>query len=332
MSVKIVVPFHPIDVKGKEDYLKFTADVTGGEMVPVSDYTKTDLVKKIVGQNIHVHGRGLPFPETACLFARRKIYTPHFNVVGVTNRSSILRSRLWNRYEKIIALTKYARDNFVREGIKPNKIEQLPLPIDYRKYQSIGGGKSFRKKFGLGNKEPFALVIGLRKGKNTDVIAQACSKVGIRCVMVGFTKKSDSVTGAGWLMPPKSLTENKDDSIILTGKLSDREILAAMDAATMYVNSSDHTFECFSLSTYQCAASGVPMCLPDFGVFDIFKGAALFHDNKNPNQLAANIKKYLGSGSLRRKNSKSARKIAKTRDYPKVRETYEQFYRRIGYI
>lgn len=330
--MKIVVPFYPTDVKGKEDFLKFTADITGGEIISVSDFTKVQLIKKIFGQKIHAHGRGLPFPESSCIFARRKIYTPHYNVVGVTRKSSILRSKLWNRYEKIIALTEYARKNFIREGIVPKKIELLPLCIDFGKYQNLSGGKSFRKKYDLAKNEPFALVIGLRKGKNTDVIANACIKAGVKCVMVGFTKKTDSVTGFDWLLPPKSLTENRNENIILAGKLSEKDLMSAMNAATMYVNSSDHTFECFSLSTYQCAAAGVPLCLPNFGVFDIFKNSALFHNNKNSDQLASNIIKYLESSKLRKSKSKSAKKIAKSRDYPKVRGMYEDFYRRIGYI
>jgi len=332
VTTKIVVPFYPIDVKGKEDYLGFTADITGGEMVPVANLSKTQIIKKIIGQNIHVHGRGLPFPETSCLFAKRKIYTPHFNVVGVTKKSSVLRSKLWNRYDKIIALTNYAKKNFVNEGINPKKIERLTLAIDYQKYQKIGGGKKFRKKFGLGSREPFVLVIGLRQGKNTDVMAKACMKAGVKCVMVGATEKSHVRPGFEWLLPPKNSLQWENDRIIVTGLISNKDLLAAFDAATIYANSSNHTFECFSLSTYQCAASGAALCLPDFGVFDAFKGCALFHNNKSPDQLAANIKKYVSNKSLLRNNVKKAKKVAKDHDYDKVRRTYEEFYQRMGYI
>lgn len=332
VNTKIVVPFYPIDVKDKEDYLKFTADITGGEMVPVSRLSKREIVEKILGKNIHVHGRGLPFPETSCLFARKKIYTPHFNVVGVTRKSSIIRSRLWNRYDKIIALTNYAKKNFIREGIGSKKIEVLPIAIDFKKYQNLRGGKGFRKKFGLGQREPFVLVIGLRDGKNTDVVAKACNKVGVKCVMVGVTNKSEIKPGFEWLLPPKTFFENKSENIIFTGKISNKDLFSAFDAASIYAISSNHTFECFSLSTYQCAASGIPLCLPDFGVFDAFKGCALFHNNKNPNQLANNIEKYLEDEKLRKNNMKMARNVSKEFDYYNVRKMYEEFYQRMGYI
>lgn len=332
MTTKIVVPYYPIDVKGKEDYMKFMADITGGELVPVANLTNRQIIKKLLGNNVHASGRGLPFPELACLFAKNKIYTPHFNVVGVTKKSSVIRSRLWNRYHKIIALTDYAKRNFIKEGINTKKIEVLTLAIDYKKYQKLNGGKKFRKKYGIGEKEPFVLVVGLRQGKNVDVIAEACIKTGVKCLMVGATEKSHVRPGYEWLLPPKRFFEIKNENIIVTGLISNDELLAAFDAATIYANSSNHTFECFSLSTYQCAASGVPLCLPDFGVFDKFKKYALFHNNKNPNQLAANIEKYLSDKTLMKKNISGAKKVAKNHDYYKVRKLYEGFYQRIDFI
>lgn len=328
--MKIVVAFYPIGLRAKDDYFKICADITGGEIFPVFGKSSGDIVKKIAGQRIHAHGRGLPFPEMSCLFGKRKIYTPHFNVVGISKKSSVFRSRLWNRYDKILALTDYAKRNFVNEGISPGKIEVLPLPIDFEYYSKARGGDRFRKKFGLEKREPFALVVGLRRGKNTDVIARACKIAGVRCVMVGPKSKSEVAEGFEWLLPTSQMEENSD--VVFTGKLSDSEMLQAINAATMYVNSSDHTFECFSLITYQCACAGTPLCLPDFGVFDAFKGAALFHGNRNHEQLASNIRKYLDDGKLRARNSKKAKDAAKKYDYKKVRKLYEDFYERNGYI
>jgi glycosyltransferase involved in cell wall biosynthesis len=109
-------------------------------------------------------------------------------------------------------------------------------------------------------------------------------------------------------------------------------VLAALDAADIYVNSSEDGGECFSLVVYEAACAGVPLCLPDFGLFENFSGAALFHKNDNPEQLAKNIRRYLGNPSLGRKNALAARRIAKQFDYPKVRKMYERFYKRIGFI
>lgn len=329
--MKVVVAFYPIGLRPKDDYLKISADLTGGEIYPVFGKSNGEITKNIIGQKVHAHGRGLPFPEFSCIFAKRKIYTPHFNVVGVSKKSSMLRPRLWNRYEKIIALTNYAKKNFIKEGIRPEKIEVLPLPIDFDYYSKAKGGEKFRKKFGLEKREPFVLAAGLRRGKNIDVIARACELAGVKCVMVGWKDKSDVEPGFEWLLPEDD-ESLKSDNIIFTGKVSNQEFLQALSAATIYANSSDHTFECFSLTTYQCASAGVPLCLPDFGVFDAFKGSALFHNNKDHKQLASNIKKYLDGGKLRARNSKAAKEVAKKFDYEKVKKLHEEFYERIGYI
>lgn len=328
--MKIVVPFYPIGLRPKDDYFKICADVTGGEIFPVFDKSSAEIVKGIAGQNVHAHGRGLPFPETSCIFAKRKVYTAHFNVVGISGRSNILRSRLWNRYEKVIALTDYAKRNFVQGGIRKEKVEVLPLPIDFRHYSKASGGDKFRKRVGLERREPFALAVGLRKGKNIDVISRACEAAGVRCVMVGPKNKSEVKDGFEWLLPTEF--DFGTDNNIFTGKLSDAEMMQAINGATMYVNSSDNTFECFSLITYQCASAGTPLCLPDFGVFDAFKGSALFHKNTDHKQLASNMKNYLEDGKLRAKNSKKAKETAKGYEYEKVKRLYEEFYERIGYI
>lgn len=329
--MKIVVAFYPIGLRPKDDYFKICSDVTGGEIFPVFGKSIGEVIRSIAGKKVHAHGRGLPFPETSCIFASRKIYTAHFNVVGISKKSSLLRSRLWNRYEKVIALTDYAKRNFVMEGIKPNKVEVLPLPIDFGYYSKARGGDKFRKKFGLEKKEPFVLVVGLRKGKNIDVISRACETAGVKCVMVGPRNKSEVKSGFEWLLPTEyDLGEN--ENIIFTGKLSDNELIQAINAATIYANSSDHTFECFSLTTYQCACAGTPLCLPDFGAFDSFKGAAMFHKNNYHKQLADNITKYLEDGKLRARNSKKAKDVAKKFDYSVVRKKYEEFYERVGYI
>lgn len=329
--MKIVVNFYPIGLRPKDDYFKICADVAGGEIFSIFGKSNSEIAKSLWGEKVHAHGRGLPFPESSCLFANRKMYTAHFNVVGISKKSSILRARLWNRYEKVIALTNYAKKNFLREGISPNKVEVLPLPIDFDYYSKARGGEKFRKKLGLEKREPFVLVVGLRKGKNIDMIAKACDLAGVKCVMVGPKSKSEVKPGFEWLLPEDDQFLDREN-IIFTGKISDSDLLGAINAATIYANSSDHTFECFSLVTYQCACAGVPLCLPDFGVFDAFKGAALFHNNRDHHQLAENIKEYVGNRKLMARNSKKVKDVARNFDYEKVKKLYEEFYERIGYI
>ncbi len=324
--MKIVVPFYPIDVKGKEDYFKLAADVTGGEMVSVTGKSNLEIIKKITGEDVHAHGRGFPFPESCGIFAKKSIYTPHFNTIGQTWWTRKARRIVFNRYNKIIALTKYAKNNFIKEGIDSKKIEVLPLPVDFDFFSKNRDGKKFRKKFDLGN-EKFVLAVGARGVKNPKVIIDACQKVGIKLVFAGHKNPKDIKKGFEWLLPPKLANL---DNVIFTGLLSREEMRGAFSSATIFANSSD--YESFGLAVYESAAAGLPMCLPKIGTFDLFNNCALFHNSKNSNELANNIEKYIDDKNLFNKNKKGAKRISKNFNYPIVRKMHEKFYQEAGVI
>lgn len=327
MPVKIVVPHYPIDTREKEDWFKICADTTGGEIFSVQSKSTFEIIKSIFRKNIHAHGRGFPFPELSCLFAKRSIYTPHFNTLGSRWWTKIIRSLIWNRYTKVIAQTEYGKRNYIASGVNPNKIEVLPISIDYNFWSKPKGGDAFRKRYKLG-KEPFAICIGIRKGKNIDVVAKACQKAGIKLVAVGFKDKKELRHGIEFMLPPKGYTEF--DNVIYTGFISSKELLAALDAASIFINSSESSFECFCLSAYQAAAAGVPLCLPDFGVFEAFRGSALFHNNHDPNKLAENIMLYLSDNNLVKKNVEKAKIVAAGLDYEIVKKEFSKLYSEVG--
>ena len=326
MPVKIVVPHYPIDTLKKEDWFKISSDSSNGKIFSIQDKGFFSVVESILGKNVHAHGRGFPFPELSCFFAKRSIYTPHFNNLGSTWWTEIARSFIWNRYTKIIAQTEYGKRNYIASGVNPEKIEVLPIPIDYSFWSKPKGGEAFRKKYRLG-KNPFAICVGIRKGKNIDVMAEACKKANIKLVAIGFKDEKEIRHGNEFMLPPTEYM--KFDNVVYTGFIPSKELLAAFDAASIFINSSESGFECFCVSAYQAAAAGVPLCLPDFGVFESFKDRALFHNNHDPDQLAENIGAYLKNKKLASKNIYGARKFAASVDYPIVRKMFEDFYKRI---
>lgn len=329
--MKIVVNFYPIDIVEKEDYFKLGADITGGEIIPVMGNSFFGIIKKIRGDDVHAHGRGFPFPEISCIFAKKSAYTPHYNFIGSSLKGKILRRIVLNRYTKIVAQTEYGKRNYIKEGINPDKIEVLPIAVDYKYFSNPKDGEEFRKKYGIGKDEQFALCVGIRKTKNPLVIVDACKKAGIKLVMTGFKDESEVRPGFGWLLPPKELIDLQSEDVIITGHIDNEELLAAYDAATVYINSSEDGGECFGLAAYEAASSGVPLCLPDFGVFETFNECALFHSNHDSDKLAENIQKYLDDKELVRKNTEKAKEIASGFDYPVVRKQFEEFYERNGF-
>jgi len=324
--MKHVIPFKiPHNVRKKEDYFQIGVDVAGGEFVDVSKLNTLQIIKQIWRQYVHAHGRGFPFPEICCFFAKKSVYTPYNNFLGSRWWTRLIRRFILNKYNIIIAQTDYARRNYIKEGARPDKIRYLPIPIDYEYFSNPKGGKEFREKYGLG-KEPFGLCVGFRSSKNPEIIAEACKKAGIKVVFIGHKERKDVNKGFEWLLPSQKILDMEGDNVILTGPLWGDDMLAALDAATIYLNSDEDGGQCFSLIVYEAAASGRPLCLPNFGVFEIFQDCALFHNNHNANQLAKNIERYLDSSELRKRNGRGAQKISKQFDYHIVRKEFEKFY------
>lgn len=327
--MKHVVPFYPVICQTpKEDFFRIGFDITGGEIVSVKNYSFFQIISKIWNQDVHAHGRGFPFPELCSIFAKKSVYTPHNNTIGKSWWTRFFRRLIFNKYDKIICQTEFGKRSFIKEGIDRKKILVIPSAVDYEFFSKPKDGNEFRRKYGLQKNEPFALSIGIRPLKNPDVIAEACQKAGIKSVMVGALNKEDLVKGwrmhhgFEWYLPKKSLLER--DNVIFVGQIASHELLKAFDAATIFINSSD--YESFGIAVYEAAAAGLPLCLPNYGSFEIFKDAALFHNCKNSDQLASNILKYLGDANLRKRNGRKGQKIAKQFDHKIIKAKFERFY------
>lgn len=326
--MKHVVPFYPIVCQTpKEDFFKIGQEVAGGEIISVKWKKFSEIVKKIKGDVVHAHGRGFPLPEACSLFAKKSIYTPHNDTLGVKSWTRKVRKFLFNKYDKIVVQTKFGKQNLVREGVKREKIVVIPNPVDYKFFSRPRGGKKFRNKFGLDKNEKFAISIGIRPLKNPQVIVNACKKAGIRVVLVGPTTKSDvkktwKDSGFDWYLPPKEIFN--DRNVILTGQLDSEELSGAFDAATLYINSSK--YENFGLAVYEAASAGLALCLPNQKTFDIFRGCALFHDSNNTEKLASNILRYMENKTLIKRNGRKAKEIAKDFDYDKTKLKFKKLY------
>jgi glycosyltransferase involved in cell wall biosynthesis len=312
----------------KEDFIKICKDAGGGEILSVKKLGHWGTLKRIWRKDVHSNGRGFPFPEMCTFFARRSIYTPYSDTLGMKWWTRATRRFIFNRYDKIVCMTRYGQRNIIKEGINPKKTVYLPLPVDCDYFSKASGGDRFRKKHGLGKNEPFVLMVGIRPVKNSDIVVEACEKAGVRAVLVGPYKRAEleaTWKGGGfeWYLPPERVLKSK--SAVFAGQIKGKELLEALDAATIFVNSSDH--ECFGLAVYEAASAGVPLCLPDYGSFEVFKGHALFHNSRDSEQLSKNILKYLGSKELRKKNGKKAAETAKKYNYPTVRKMYDRFYK-----
>jgi len=194
MSMKILVPFYPHYASTeKADYFKIAADITGGEIIATDKNGFFSIVRKIRGQDVHGHGRGFPFPQIACFFTRKSVYTFHNNFIGQKWHARVLRRFIFNHYDKIIVQSEFARQNYIKQGIKPEKLSLIPLPIDYKFYShNKGDEKAFKQQFKIGENEPFAFSIGTSYHKNPEIIVEACRIAKIRLIIAGYKDKTQA--------------------------------------------------------------------------------------------------------------------------------------------
>ena len=327
MAIIHLVPFHPIVVQRPlEDWHQMGVDCVGGEIVPVKGRGFFSLLRKVWRNNVHAQGRGFPFPELAGLFAKRAVYTPHSNTLGQSWLTRVARRWMFNRFDRILCQSEFGKEQFLREGIKKRKLTVIPTPVDYSFFSRAAGGTTFRKKHGLGNK-PFALAVGARPVKNPGVIAKACEKAGLKLVVVGPRTAEDAEKmwggkGFEWYLPDEKIQDG--GNVVFVGQLSADEYLQALDAATLFINSSD--YESFGMAVYEAAAAGKALCLPEHGVFRNFVGAALFHPSRDVDTLAENIARYVADEKLRKINGEKAQEVARAYDYPAAKKVWEKMY------
>lgn len=330
-KMKVLVPFYPLYVSTeREDYFKLCAEITGGDIIPSRNRPAFGIIKKIVRQNVHAQGDGFPFPLLAPLFAKRTVYSFVNNYIGHKWYAVLVRRFLLNMCDIVVVNSEYNRNNFIRQGIKEEKLKILPYPADYEYFSKPEGGEKFREKFGIGRDEKFAMTIGMGYHKNPEIIAEACKKAGIRLVIAGFRNKHES--GERYPGFRASDAVGNYNNVIVTGYLSKEELLGAYDSASVYVNSSDSDGEVFAIAVYDAAGAGVPLCLPDYGTFDVFRGSALFHGNHDSGKLSENIRRYMNDSKLAEENAKNAKIIAGKYDAANVRKQFEQLYREIGFV
>jgi len=333
MGLKVLVPFYPHYASTeKADYFKIATDIANGEIVTTDKNSFFQIIRKIWRQDVHGHGRGFPFPQIACFFANKSIYTFHNNFIGQKWHATILRRFIFNHYDKIVVQSEFAMKNYISQGIKSDKLTLIPLPIDYKYYsENKGDGKEFRKRFGIGPDEPFAFSIGTSYHKNPEIIVEACKLAKIKLVIAGYKDKMQAKLVYGGFKMGKEIAEDTNN-VIFTGHLRGPDFLSAFDATTVYVNSSDEDGEAMGSAVFEAASAGVPLCVPDYGTFDTFKESALFHKNHVAEELAANIKKYMSNPDLRKTNGEKARMVASNYDYTIIRKQYEDLYKSLGII
>lgn len=331
--MKVVVPIFPTLVSlPSQDYFQFGLHGTKDEILNAGVLRLRRLCRLVWRKNTHLHMcRKFWLYELCGFFAKNLIITVYANLPyydGDKWYFNLLRRFLFMKAQKIIVINPPARGDFIAAGLPAGKVAYIPIGVDYAYYSTPvpETGRRIREQWRVGN-APFAFCLEIRHSKQPHVTIPACRKAGVLLVAAGARAPQElgDIGRHVWLAPDKTFFQDNPD-VIFPGKISTDELRAAFQEAMMYVNSSMWDLECFCIAAYEAAAAGLPLCLPRQKVFEVFEGAALFHDDTDVDELSANVKRLADSPALRRDMGIKARDIARRFHAPEMAALWEKFY------
>ncbi|MBW2982576.1 glycosyltransferase family 4 protein [Candidatus Woesearchaeota archaeon] len=193
----------------------------------------------------------------ACFFGNKTIFMNH--TTEKPKKHSFAIKQLMKNFDKIRAVSEEEKQNLLELGIREDKIQIIPHTLD----------TEFWRKGKRDKDLDVVTVANVRELKNIDIIEKACRKLGLKLIVVGENMSNQDIE--------------------VTGKKNPEEIRDYLQRAKVYVNSSDSEGLC--LSVYEAIAAGLPVCLPNISTFKNIN--ALFHEPKDIDKLAENIKKQI---------------------------------------
>jgi glycosyltransferase involved in cell wall biosynthesis len=220
--------------------------------------------------------------------------------------------RILKNAAKVLAVTPFEADQYLRMGVDKSRIEVVPHGIDLAEYDAPVDKSEFRKKYGLGTGQKIILFLGrINKIKGLDLFVEAFSMLlqknkNIKLVIAG--------PDDGYLPALKRhVTELKlIDDVLFTGPLYNREKLAAYLSSDICVLPS--SYEIFGITILEAWACGKPVITTDrCGLADAVReqGGLVVPYEKNALQQA--LTKLLADDDLCRELGRQGRAMVEER-------------------
>lgn len=349
----IIAPVYPLNQPENEDYIGIPAEIARGmgfeaEIISLrkegeaGEETINGFKVKRFGNAFSllayiikekpclIHSTLRPYLPSLLtgLLPYRKVHWPMSDILGSNSIIKALSVILYKRYDKILAHTPYGEQLFLANGFQKEKVEVLPLPVNFELFSKPKSAKGLRMlKL---KRKPFIItcVANFRSIKGVDVLIEAFSLFmkkakNARLVLVG----KDFLAEEGKPSIKQMAEEfGVGKEVMHLGFLQGIGIKAILDVSDVFCMASRVDAQC--LSIYEASAGSIPLCLSELPAFtSVFKSAALYHKVGDAGGLAEDLAAYYKEPKLRKTNGAEARKFAAAADYKIVRRKLEELYR-----
>ena len=158
---------------------------------------------------------------------------------------------------KVFALTEVEKDQYLKMGVKEDRIEIVPLGINLAEYSDLGEEGEFRKKYGISDDEKLILFLGrIHEIKGLDLLIDALNEVkydNVKLAIVGGDY--------GYLDETKRLIDEYglNDKVIFPGVLTGKDKHSALIDCDIFAMPS--RYESFTTSGLEAMACCKPLVL-----------------------------------------------------------------------
>jgi glycosyltransferase involved in cell wall biosynthesis len=224
-----------------------------------------------------------------------------------------------------IALTPVEQEQYLKMGIKRDKIAIVPNGIDASEYVNLPNKSEFRTRHAIDSDEKLVLFLGrLHRIKGVDLLIKAFAKLSEKTDRVKLVVAGPDV---GALSQLKTLARELklSDSVLFVGPLYGRDKLAAYVDADVYVLPS--VYEIFGITVLEACACGTPVIVSSAcGIADLVSefGCVV---NRRAEELCDALYKVLSFRAARMKLGQKGRHfVMKELTWEKAAQRIEEVY------
>lgn len=219
---------------------------------------------------VHVHEHRQTLSIIACYFARRYgipyvvqahgSVLPFFQKEGLKNIfDKVFGFKILHGASKVFALTEVEKEQYLKMGVKEDRIEIVPLGINIEEYSNLPEGGIFREKFNISKDDKLIIFIGrVHEIKGLDLLIDAFKELAdsVSDVKLAIVGPDDGYMDALNLRIAEC---GLSDKVIVTGPLYKREKQEALVDCDLFVMPSK--YESFTTSGLEAMACGKPLVL-----------------------------------------------------------------------